>query len=214
MFEKALPPLPENPFKSLEGLYEVKYQLSLDDILNPIRYNFTTKLVHHYADLRAVIDLYQRQNPKASLSSILKVLNVPDSDIAKLPPVSGKEIVEVWEVTTKEKDIIAMGKSKHFASCYSGGVQPKSIIQAAQPKGLALVRRLDKNKELKERFLITADIDVGEGRFGIKSRIRASNFKSPTGAYATTRIQKIFDSLVSEQVRKLTSEEAKDFKWE
>lgn len=213
MFENCLPPIPENPFTKLEGIYKIPISISTTEFLNPSRNYFTYDVRHQFDNLVAVIDFYRKQKPKASLHSILKLLNVPDSALAKIPTdIQEDEVIEYWEVTTKEADIKKMGISRHFTSCYNGGFQPMQIIQAATGTGLALVRKLDKDGNLLSRFLITGDKDVGEGKFGAVGRIRASNYKSPTGI-DTTFVLKVFESLNSDKCTKLEGEELASFRW-
>lgn len=209
MFEEALPKPPPNPFDKLEGIYKIKLKTDVAASLRAVRYQVSYSLQCQFNDLEKVIAFYRNQKPKASLTSILKVLNVSDADLARIPNVTDDEVMDYWEITTKESDIRAMGASRHWTSCYNRGAQPNQIIEATKGKGIALVRKLDKDKSIKERFLVVGDVVVGEGQFATKGRVKASNYKGNN----QLNPPKVFDALYSGKATKLEGKELEDFSW-
>lgn len=205
MFEELLP---QNPFKPLEGIYKISLATKFKDELHTLCGRFSPEVRSSWNEFNKVIDFYQKKKPQATLSSVLKAIGVPDKDLAILP--SKEEVtVEYWEVTTDPKHIKTMGTSPHFTSCYRGGTQPETILNQASSKGLALVRTMDKKGALKARFIVSADIDVGEGRFASQGRIRASNWKGNGNKYTN-----VFLALVEGKAKKLEGEELTNFSWD
>ncbi len=208
MFEDKIQKL-KNPFAELAGIYEVEVPpVKIRD--SYLCLSIGTYYSSNIQNLFKVIDVFQKKNPKTSITTFLKALGLSEADLAKLGPhLSLKPTKEYWEVTTTKEAIKTMGSSPHFTSCYRGGSQPATIIGQTYNAGLALILRKDSQGRLMERFLV-APITVGEGQFLIRGSLRASNYKGQRSAQI---IKNIAEKFLSGEVRKLTEEELKTFKW-
>jgi hypothetical protein len=156
----------DNLLTPLSGKYEIRIAVQAVAKEMALR-NLTLDIYknahkgHMISRILAVWRLYDKLQPKVRISRVFTLLGMSQADISKIndSQIFDSEVlgpVEEWHVSTDTKDILRMGDSRYFSSCYrnGGGYHNLARSLSERKSGTAIVSQQDINGEYISRFIL------------------------------------------------------------